>query len=229
MKTKLLFVVLAIGCATPMAAEAKGGLVACVGDSITYGSGTTDPSREGYPAQLERMLQQQDTAWKVLNFGVGGTTLLHRGDKPYIRETAYQNALASLPDVVTIKLGTNDSKPQNWAYKSDFVSDYCALIDAFRALPNRPQIWICKPVPAAYENFGIRPGVIRDEILPLIEEIGRQKNVLVIDLFTPLLDHLNLFPDGIHPNAQGAQIIAQTLLPYFTSMRFVRDFNQDGW
>ena len=72
------------------------------------------------------------------------------------------------------------------------------------------------------------PGSFRDEILPLIEEIGRQKNVLVIDLFTPLLDHLNLFPDGIHPNAQGAQIIAQTLLPYFTSMRFVRDFNQDG-
>ena len=228
MKTKMLLVVLAIGWVMPVAAGAKGGLVACVGDSITYGSGTTDPAREGYPAQLERMLQQQDTAWKVLNCGVGGTTLLHRGDKPYIRETAYQSALASLPDVVTIKLGTNDSKPYNWVYKADFISDYCALIDAFRALPNRPQVWICKPVPAAYENFSIRPPVIQDEILPLIEEIGRLKGVLVIDLFTPLLDHLNLFPDGIHPNTQGAQIIAQSLLPYFTSMRFVRDLNQDG-
>jgi len=225
MRAKVLLLMLVIG---PVPAMARSAVVACVGDSITYGSGTSDPTRESYPAQLQGMLQKADPAWKVLNFGVGGTTLLHNGDLPYIKQGAYQGALTSNAEVVIIMLGTNDSKPQNWAYKSQYMKDYYALIDSFKALPSRPQVWICRPVPAFYENFTIRPAVIRDEILPLVDQIGRQENVLVIDLYTALLDYGSLFADGIHPNASGARIMAQTILPYLTSMRFVRDLNHDG-
>ena len=171
MKTRASFLAVLVVCGLTAAVQAK--LVACVGDSITYGSGISDRANDSYPAQLQRILQQYDPAWEVRNFGVSGATLLRRGDKPYIRETAYAGALACNPDIVVIKLGTNDSKPQNWQYKADFVADYGNMIDAFRALPSRPVVWICKPVPAFAVNFTIRPEVIRDEILPLIEQISQ--------------------------------------------------------
>jgi len=228
MGMKSLIVAMAWGLALPAIVQARGGLVACVGDSITYGSGTSNPATQAYPIQLAQMARQTDPAWKVVNFGLGGTTLLRKGDKPYVNEGVYKGVLASNPDLITIMLGTNDSKSWNWVYKADFVSDYSALIDSFRALPSRPQVWICRPVPAAYENFSIRPDVIRDEIGPLVEQVGRDNGVLVIDLYTPLAGHLDLFPDGIHPDAAGARLIAQALLPYLLSRPLVRDFSQDG-
>ncbi|MDY0357639.1 MAG: GDSL-type esterase/lipase family protein [Sedimentisphaerales bacterium] len=225
MVRQTLFVLLMVFCIAT-AAEAR--LVACVGDSITYGSGISDRLRDGYPAQLERMLKEFDPAWEVENFGVSGATLLSKGDRPYIRESAYQSARASNPDIVIIKLGTNDSKPQNWAYANEYVSDYIAMIEAFRALPSGPVVWICKPVPAFYVNFTIRPQVIHDEILPMIDEISAQTGAPVIDLYTALEDHGNLFPDGIHPNAEGAGLMAEAIVPYLTGVRRAPDFNRDG-
>jgi lysophospholipase L1-like esterase len=226
MKGKIAFLVALVISIGAVRAEAK--LVACVGDSITYGAGISDRTNNSYPAQLQRMLQQYDPAWEVRNFGVSGATLLRRGDKPYIQEGAYGSARACNPDIVVIKLGTNDSKPQNWQYKDDFVADYGNMIDVFRALPSRPQVWICKPVPAFRVNFAIRPEVIRDEILPLIDQIAAEKQVPVIDLYTALLDAGPLFPDAIHPNAEGAGLIAQTIAPVLLGVRFLPDFNSDG-
>jgi hypothetical protein len=102
------------------------------------------------------------------------------------------------------------------------------MIDAFRALPSRPQVWICKPVPAFYVNFSIRPEVIHDEILPLIDQIAREKNAPVIDLYTALQNSGRLFPDGIHPNAEGAGLMAQAIAPFLLGVRFLPDFERDG-
>jgi lysophospholipase L1-like esterase len=226
MRTKSFLLVLLLIHLFALTAEAK--IVACVGDSITYGAGISDRLNDSYPAQLQRILREYDPSWRVDNYGVSGATLLTRGDLPYVRQGAYTNAQMCQPDVVIIKLGTNDSKPQNWQYKSYFVSDYCAMIDVFRNLASKPQVWICKPVPAFYENFTIRPAVIHDEILPMIDEIAAARNVPVIDLYTALENHGSLFPDGIHPNAEGAGIMAQTIAPYLLGVRFLPDLNQDG-
>lgn len=226
MKAKIVFLAALVISTAAVCAEAK--LVACVGDSITYGAGISDRTNDSYPAQLQRILRQYDPAWEVRNFGVSGATLLRRGDKPYVQESAYSSARACNPDIVVIKLGTNDSKPQNWQYKDEFVSDYGDMIDVFRALPSRPEVWICKPVPAFRVNFTIRPEVIRDEILPLIDQIATEKQVPVIDLYTALLEAELLFPDAIHPNAEGAGLMAQTIAPFLLGVRFLPDFNSDG-
>src|SRR5260221_6562390 len=110
--------------------------VACVGDSITYGAGITDRAHNSYPAQLASMLGSK---WTVQNFGVSGTNLLKQGDHPYWNEQAFKDALAFKPHAVVIKLGTNDSKPQNWAHKDDFVADYLALIRSFQELESKPR------------------------------------------------------------------------------------------
>ena len=205
------------------AADAK--LVACVGDSITYGSGIADSAHDSYPAQLGPLLREFDPRWQTQNFGVSGATLLRSGDKPYVQQAAFNQALTAKPDVVVIKLGTNDSKSWNWVHKDDFVSDYLYLIDAFAQLPSAPEIWICKPVPAFSDNFGITNAVIRDEILPLIDQIAQQRNVGVIDLYTALGGASALFPDGIHPNAQGAGIIAEVVHHMIVGVKTLPDFD----
>ncbi|HSV13091.1 MAG TPA: GDSL-type esterase/lipase family protein, partial [Tepidisphaeraceae bacterium] len=95
--------------------------VACVGDSITYGSRIEDRAHDSYPAQLGRMLGDQ---YNVRNFGVSGATLLKKGDRPYNKTKEYQPALDFAADIVVIMLGTNDSKPQNISHKDEFVADY---------------------------------------------------------------------------------------------------------
>ncbi|OHB60666.1 MAG: hypothetical protein A2167_04645 [Planctomycetes bacterium RBG_13_46_10] len=205
--------------------------VACIGDSITEGANIANPQNNSYPAQLASLLRKLDDTrdWETQNFGVGGTTLLQKGDKPYIKQPAYQQALAWQPDMVVIMLGTNDSKPQNWIYGTEFVSDYCALIDSFAGLSSHPRIWICKPVPAFKDSFGITNNVIRFEIIPLIDEIARQKHVEVIDLYTPLLGADALFPDGIHPNTAGAGRMVQVIAPILPGVKYMPDFNGDGF
>jgi len=79
--------------------------IACVGDSITYGAGIKGRVTKSYPAQLQELL---GATYNVGNFGVSGRTLLKKGDKPYWENKAYKNALDFKPDIVIIKLGTND-------------------------------------------------------------------------------------------------------------------------
>jgi lysophospholipase L1-like esterase len=195
--------------------------VACVGDSITYGAGIRFRTRDSYPAQLGRMLGKK---WQVRNFGVSGATLLKNGDKPYWDQQALGEAMAYNPHVVIIKLGTNDTKPQNWKFKDQFVSDYADIIDQFRDLPAEPRIWICNPVPAYPERWGISDVRIRDEVMPLTGKVGRKRDVAVIDLYEPLSGKPELFPDKIHPNAEGAYHIAREIRAALTGKQVAEEY-----
>jgi acyl-CoA thioesterase-1 len=210
------------------AGSAQAKLVACIGDSITYGANISDRVYNSYPAQLGRMLKEFDNRWETQNFGVSGATLLRNGDLPYIQQSAYTPALASNPDVVVIMLGTNDSKSLNWVHKDEFIPDYLDLIDSFARLPGNPEIWICRPVPAFTEGFGISGTIILNEVIPLIDQIAQQRDVRVIDLYAPLNGKSDLFPDGIHPNAEGAGIMAETIFYAIIGIRTLPDFNGDA-
>lgn len=189
--------------------------VVCIGNSITYGYKISDRLVNSYPAQLGKILGKE---WVVENFGVNGATLLQQGDLPYWIQPEFKAAKNLNPDIVIIKLGTNDTKPQNWKYKQNFIRDYTALINEFKNLPSKPVIFICLPVPAYKKRSEIRDSIITAELIPMIREIARQNNVALIDLNTPLQNHPEWFPDKIHPNALGAkkmaEVIAEHLLRY---------------
>ncbi|HEX6984910.1 MAG TPA: GDSL-type esterase/lipase family protein, partial [Planctomycetaceae bacterium] len=68
--------------------------VACVGDSITFGSGVEERERNSYPAVLGRLLGER---YEVRNFGVSGATLQKRGDKPYWTLDAFKDVSAFNP------------------------------------------------------------------------------------------------------------------------------------
>ncbi len=190
--------------------------VACIGDSITFGATIDDPQQNGYPAQLGRMLGE---GWEVRNFGVSGRTLLNRGDYPYRNEPAFQEALAFGPQVVLIKLGTNDTKPQNWQYKDEFVNDYKQMIGDFSGLVSRPRIFACYPVPAYPGQWGISDKLIREEVIPLIDQAARETGVAILDLYTALNGRPEMFPDQVHPNVTGAGLIAKTICEVLTDKK----------
>jgi len=182
--------------------------IACVGDSITYGAAIKDRTKNCYPAQLGRMLGEK---FEVRNFGVNGATLLKKGDKPYWKLKAYANARDFQPEVVVIKLGTNDSKPRNWKHKEEYVADYVALIESFRKLGSKPVVWLCYPVPAYPGRWGITDKVMKEEVMPRLDEVAKKSGCKVIDLYSALSDKKEMFPDLVHPNAKGATLIAEAV------------------
>lgn len=182
--------------------------LACVGDSITFGAAIKDRAKNCYPAQLGRMLGE---GWDVRNFGVNGATLLKKGDKPYWKQRAFGQAHAFEPEIVIIKLGTNDSKPQNWKHKDDYVADYVDLIESFRKLKSKPRVFICYPVPAYPGRWGITDKVMKEEVMPRLDEVAKKSGCKVIDLYSALSDKKEMFPDLVHPNAKGATLIAEAV------------------
>lgn len=182
--------------------------IACIGDSITFGAGIKQRKTKSYPAQLSGILGDRHD---VRNFGVNGATLLKNGDKPYWNLPKFRAAQDYQPDIVVIKLGTNDTKPQNWKYHSDFVSNYTEMIETFQRLESRPRVLICYPIPAFPGRWGIHEKTIREELLPQIQTVAQATGVELIDLYKPMQENAKLVPDTVHPNAAGAKIIAQTV------------------
>ena len=181
--------------------------VAFVGNSITQGPGRDNP--DTYPLQVGAILGD---AYEVKNFGVSGRTLLRKGDFPYWNEPQFQEVKDFRPDVVLIKLGTNDSKPQNWAHKEDFVKDYLDMIAEFRAhMPKDGKVYVIFPVPVTRYNFGFSQEVMNNEEILMLFEVVQKSGAEVIDLFTPLMDKPELLPDGVHPNKEGLSIMAEVI------------------
>lgn len=191
--------------------------VTCVGNSITFGYGLSEREKEAYPQRLQTLLGRN---WEVHNFGVSGATLLSRGNQPYVQTAAYLNALDSKPDIVMIKLGTNDSKLINRKNLADFKKDYKELIFSFRRLPTHPRIILLLPLPCfGLDSSSIYDPVITSRIIPLIREVAFEEATEVIDLHSLLIDHADYFPDRLHPDSRGHELIARRLLNLLTAKR----------
>jgi lysophospholipase L1-like esterase len=185
--------------------------VACIGDSITQGVGAA--KGKSYPAQLQNLLGK---SWVVGNFGVSGRTLLKKGDFPYWKEKAYQNALAYKPDVVIIMLGTNDTKPQNWKNEADFVADYRELVKSFQTLESKPRVYVCRPCPVPEPgNYGINETGAKEEI-KRIDALAAEMKLGLIDMHAALADNPKFLPDRVHPNTEGAAEMAKAAFAVLT-------------
>lgn len=179
--------------------------VACVGNSITYGYGLKDRSHDSYPAILGRLLGER---YEVRNFGFSARTLLKEGDRPYMKEKMFREALDYQPDIVVIKLGTNDSKPKNWKYKASFIRDLTTMVDSFQALPSNPRVYLCYPA-KAYGHPEINDSTIVHGIIPAIRKVARLQKTGLINLHKATDRMPENFPDKIHPNPSGTAIIAR--------------------
>lgn len=198
--------------------------VACIGNSITDGFGIDMATQYGYPAQLQNKL---GNGYWVKNFGVSSRTMLNKGDFPYMNEMAWRDALAFKPDIVLIKLGTNDSKPYNWQHKAEFRQDLEQMVLTLRPdlavsskkrkksksiVPAKPEIYLCTPIKAEKPTWEISDSVIANEIIPIQQAVAAKYGLKVIDLHTLYEGGAQqMLSDGIHPNGKGALRMAEII------------------
>jgi len=203
--------------------------VACIGNSITQGGG------HGYVEKLDTLLGD---GYTVQNDGASGTTLLRKGDTPYWLSGKFKELLPFSPHMVTIKLGTNDSKPGNWRYGGEFTANLNSMIDTLYTIAPRPQLWLCLPTPVWANQIGASNDTIEKAIIPAIQAVAAQRNLPVIDLHTPFVNHPELFPDGVHPGAAGFDSLAHSMYRRFvekpimqlsdTMLTFLYEFGRTG-
>ena len=209
--------------------------VACIGNSITHGSGIDMQEMRGYPAQLQRLLGD---GYHVKNFGVGARTMLNKGDHPYMKEQAWRDVQAFRPDIVVIKLGTNDSKDYNWnPHKDEYEADMQSMIDTLISQQNpdytmdsnktkkakkskkakkaqqvvSPKIFLCTPIKAFKDKWGITDSVIVNEVAPAVRRVAQRNNLQVIDMHPVITDKQEMTADMIHPNDKGAARMAKVI------------------
>ncbi len=185
--------------------------VACVGNSITYGTGIANREHDAYPAQLQRMLGKD---YVVGNFGKPGATLLRHGHRPYFQQTEFRDAMQFKGDIAVIHLGINDTDPRNWCnFRDEFVGDYVALMDSLRQANPKVRIILSRLTPIRYDHprFDSGTELWRREISETIDRIAASQGVELIDFYQPLIAHPDWLSDGIHPDPRGAKALAETL------------------
>ena len=190
--------------------------VACIGNSVTYGYGHKEPAKTSYPSQLQQMLGDK---YEVRNFGHSGATLLSKGHRPYINLPEYKAALEFAPDIAVIHLGLNDTDPRNWPnYRDEFYGDYINIIDALREANPDVEIKVCQMTPIFHWHRRFKSGT-RDwywQIQEQIPWVAEYDMFELIDLSRYLYNRPDLMPDALHPNEEGAGIIAKQVYSAIT-------------
>lgn len=190
--------------------------VACIGNSVTYGLGLTDRAQNCYPARLQTFLGDH---YLVKNFGHSGATLLRKGHNPYYKTDEFAAAIAFKPDIAIIHLGLNDTDPRDWPdYRLDFAGDYAWLVAGLRKSNPAVKIYICRLTPIFSGRPRFKSGTREwyDQVQEMMPQIAVANHAEIIDLHTPLYARPNLFADNLHPNSEGAAIIAQTVFQALT-------------
>jgi acetyl esterase/lipase/lysophospholipase L1-like esterase len=208
--------------------------IACVGNSITAGYGLSDATKS-YPSLLLKMLGTTYLAKSIVNVsspvtlanqGVSSRTLLKKGNLPYWNETAFSQIFTIKPAIITIMLGTNDTKPINWdTHSTEFEGDYKAMVDTFSTITPKPKIILCIPPPIFTNTFTISDSVMVNGIMPKVLATAQAKGLSIIDARTALLTKQSCFAkDGVHPDTLGAKMIAdifyEGILNYTTTQLY---------
>lgn len=190
--------------------------VACIGNSITYGAGLKDRATESYPAVLQNLL---GTEYQVANFGHSGATLLKKGHRPYFQTHEFKAAMEYQTDIAIIHLGLNDTDPRNWPeYGGDFTGDYSWLIDTLKKVNPKVRILVSRlsPIFSGHPRFQSGTHNWHQQIQELMPDIASANQAQLVDLYTPLQNRPDLFADNLHPDKEGAAIIARTFYQAIT-------------
>ena len=205
--------------------------VVFVGDSITAGTGTTKTYHD--------FLRKSELFRSVRAMGVGGSCISSRSDYGS-KNSPLSKRYASIPraDLVVIFMGSNDyghETPLGSISDTTDISFYGALDTVISGTIERhPNSQLVFVTPLHRFGFGESKilgtkftydyspngrGHTLGDYVNAIKAVCAKYSVPVIDLYTLLpinpevsADRTAYFPDGLHPNAAGHGIIAETIL-----------------
>jgi len=162
----------------------------------------------GYPSDLQSLL---GTNYTVGNFGHSGATVSLNTWCPYMNQSEFKESMEFHPNFVVIMLGTNDD--QSWArqYNGSFEHDYTELITSYQQLANNPKMWLVIPPPIFSNNPDLNNTYLSENIIPQIQDLANKLNLPTIDANSVFGNHADYITDGVHPNSQGAEVIANVV------------------
>jgi acyl-CoA thioesterase-1 len=174
------------------------GIIMAIGDSLTEGFGIDESL--SYPALLERKLFAEGFRYQVINAGISGET--SSGALSRIKW-----ALTTKPDIVILVTGANDGLRgiDPGLVKSN-------ITQMIQMLKDRDVIVVLGGMQMV-QNLGQNYTDAFSEIYP---QIAREQEIIYIPFFlagTAGAPELNQ-ADGIHPTAEGYQIIVNNIYPY---------------
>ncbi|MBR6388511.1 MAG: hypothetical protein IKS15_00080 [Opitutales bacterium] len=211
MMKKLLTIVFAVLCAAAFAQEKI--KIACIGDSITEGFGLRNSCTDSYPTILGYMLGDK---YEVRNFGITGKCVQKNSNDPYWKSGRIPRIKEFDPDIIIVKLGTNDSKGVNWVSPEVFQADYEAYLDEI-ANPNKKQtFYLASAAWVKKDAIGITRKVVTEGVNPSVEAIAKRRGLKIIDFHSLLQDHPDWYCDDIHPNEEGAYKMAEFAYKFLT-------------
>lgn len=227
----LTFAVLLALVGTPRAGLAQI-RIACIGDSITVGARLKDRAHANYPWLLGQRLGPD---YAVRNFGVGGRTLLAKGDTPYVDSKAWKAVLDDRAQIAILMLGTNDTvenaRRENWRHNAGLEQDVRAMVTALRADNEAVRIILVPPPPIFPERPGLSDERRQDLAAraPRIRALADRLSQLALDenIECARLDRqlqAERTVDGVHPNAFGSERLARFLAEWIESA-FEPDFD----
>mgnify|MGYP002626093238 CR=1 FL=1 len=76
---------------------------------------------------------------------------------------------------------------------------------------DKPAIFLCTPIKAFQDKWGITDSVIVNEVIPAIRRVAERNGLPVIDLHPVITDASDMTGDMIHPNDKGAKKMAETV------------------
>jgi len=168
------------------------------GDSISAGFGV-DPG-QSYPDDLQRLIDADGFKYHVVNLGVSGDTTSDGVER-------LPTVLAAKPAIVILEFGGNDglrgqpvsAAKQNLAQMIETLRGAgAAVVLAGMTLPRNYGPDYIRPFEQMYVDLGKQFSIPR--IPFILEGVGG-----VVSLTQP---------DGIHPTAEGARIVAQNTMKY---------------
>ncbi len=171
--------------------------IVILGDSITAGYGL-DPS-EAYPALLQKKIDQENLPYSVSNAGVSGDTTAGG-----LRRVAW--AMVKGADVLVIALGGNDGL--RGISPEETKKNLLGIVEQAHAKNPGIQIFIAgMQMP---DNMGSDFTARFKAVFPKAAE--ESKSTLIPFLLEGIggVEKLNQ-PDGIHPTAEGQEIVANNV------------------
>ncbi len=179
-----------------LAQDAK--VIVALGDSLTAGFGL--PAEDGFTTRLEAALRAAGVDARVVNAGVSGDT--SAGGRSRL-----DWVLADAPDLVIVELGGNDA-----LRGLDPAMTYANLDDILARMRARG-IDVLLAGMLAPPNLGRDYGDTFSAIFPrLAAKHGVALYPFFLDGVAAVRD-LNQ-PDGIHPNAEGVEVIVDAIIPH---------------
>lgn len=183
--------------ASTLAAAADPVRIVALGDSLT--SGHRLPEDEAYPALLERRLEDEGLDAEVFNHGVSGDTTAGG-----VRRL--EAALAEKPHVLIVALGANDGL--RGVPVAQVRRNLQTIIQA--AQERGVSVVLC-----AMDALPVNGWQYTIDFHNLYYDLAEQYKVpLVPFLLAGVLGNRELMsPDGVHPNREGAKVLADTIFP----------------